>query len=399
MNSIRKQTLSRFVKTGLAITFLLSPVSSFWLDTNQVSAESADNLASTNLKPVWTKTVGDLSQTDIKATLIKNDLYYTVGGKYIAFDALSGKTRWTYRAAASSQTVTDGQSVWVTDTTGQLLKLNAKTGKLQWKVKTQLRPGKGESYSNFSLHLADGVIYVGDEYGLTAYNASNGKVKWKLKGGEHGYNVLLTGKMLVVSTTISGGLTTSSLKGIDAATGKVKWTLNDGDHQDILFSNGKTFYSRDVTEGIDAGYATNIDEIELSSGKIKATRSYVPVDFVEELSAVDVVSDGSYFYVIGKYDERQKQAVVSRFPVNDPSITKPDKTYVFPVPVVDWSIPGRDGIAYARLGNGNLVAMDTNSGKTLASVLYKGTPLPTLVGQDVMIVQYGSKISGVKIGR
>lgn len=95
-----------------------------------------------NLKPIWTKTLGEPSRLNTQATLIKNNLYYTVGKKYVAFDALAGKTRWTYPAAAVSQTVTDDKSVWFTDETGRLIKLNAATGKLQWKVKTQSQPGK-----------------------------------------------------------------------------------------------------------------------------------------------------------------------------------------------------------------------------------------------------------------
>ncbi|WP_339267179.1 PQQ-binding-like beta-propeller repeat protein [Paenibacillus sp. FSL K6-1330] len=397
MYIIQKKTASRLVATSMAVALLASPVSSILSGGPEHVAAAAPvvDKSTLNLKPIWTKTLGEPSRLNTQATLIKNNLYYTVGKKYVAFDALAGKTRWTYPAAAVSQTVTDDKSVWFTDATGRLIKLNAATGKLQWKVKTQSQPGKKESYVSLSLHAADGVIYVGDEYGLTAYNASSGKVKWKLKGSNYGYNLLQTGNILVASTTINGALTTSGLQGIDAKTGKVKWTLTDGDHRDILFSNGKSFYTRDVTEGIDAGYAANIDEINLNNGKIMATHSYIPVDFVEAQSASDVVSDGNYFYVIEKYDENQKKAVVSRFPMDSRSKSEPDKTYVFESGVSEWSL-GDNGIAYIRLENGNLLTLETDTGRTLASVHYKGVPLPTLIGQDVLVVQHGGHISGVK---
>lgn len=396
MYTIRNKTVSRLVVTSMAVALLASPISTILSGSEHVAAAaSAVDKSSHNLKPIWTKTLGDPSRIDTQATLIKNNLFYTVGKKYIAFDALAGKTRWTYPAAAVSQTVTDGKSVWFTDATGRLIKLNAGTGKLQWKVKTQSQPEKKESYVNHSLHAADGVIYVGDAYGLTAYYASSGKVKWKLKGSDQGYKVLQTGKILVVSSIIHGALTTSGLQGIDAQNGKVKWTQTDGDHQDILFSNDKSLYTRDVTEGIDAGFAANIDEMNLNSGKIMSTRSYIPVDFVEDQSASDVVSDGEYFYVIEKYDETQKKAVVSRFPTDSRSKAEPDKTYAFEAGVAEWSL-GDKGIAYVRLENGKLLTIDTNSGRTLASAQYKGTPLPTLIGQDVLVVQHGGQISGVK---
>ena len=124
------------------------------------------------------------------------------------------------------------------------------------------------------------------------------------------------------------------------------------------------------------------------------TRSYIPVDFVEDQSASDVVSDGEYFYVIEKYDETQKKAVVSRFPADSRSKTEPDQTYAFDAGVAEWSL-GDAGIAYVRLENGKLLTLDTNSGRTLASVQYKGTPLPTLIGQNVLVVQHGGQISGV----
>jgi len=396
MDMNRKKTVTRLVVTSMAVALLASPISSMLPGAGHVAAAaSAVDKSSYSLKPIWTKTLGDPSKINPQTTLIKNNLYYSVGKKYIAFDASAGKTRWTYPAAAVSQTVTDGKSVWFTDATGRLIKLNASTGKLQWKVKTQSQPGKKESYVNHSLHAADGVIYVGDAFGLTAYNASSGKIKWKLKGGAHGYKLLQTGKILVATTIIDGALTTSGLQGIDAQSGKVKWTQTDGDHQDILFSNGNSFYSRDVTEGIDAGYAANIDEISLTNGKIMATRSYIPVDFVEDQSASDVVSDGAYFYVIEKYDETQKKAVVSRFKTDSPSKSEPDKTYAFEAKVAEWSL-GDSGTAYVRLENGKLLTLDTNSGRTLASAQYKGTPLPTLIGQDVLVVQHGGQISGVK---
>ena len=124
------------------------------------------------------------------------------------------------------------------------------------------------------------------------------------------------------------------------------------------------------------------------------TRSHIPVDFVEDQSASDVVSDGEYFYVIEKYDETQKKAVVSRFPADSRSKTEPDQTYAFDAGVAEWSL-GDAGIAYVRLENGKLLTLDTNSGRTLASVQYKGTPLPTLIGQNVLVVQHGGQISGV----
>lgn len=46
---------------------------------------------------------------------------------------------------------------------------------------------------------------------------------------------------------------------------------------------------------------------------------------------------------------------------------------------------------------GKLIKLETDSGRTLASVHYKGTPLPTLISQDVLVVQHGGQISGVKM--
>ena len=153
MYTIQKKTVARLVTTGMAVALLASPISSMSPGPGHVaSATSTVEKSSHSLKPIWTKTLGDPSKINPQTTLIKNNLYYTVGKKYIAFDALAGKTRWTYPAAAVSQTVTDGQSVWFTDATGRLIKLNVATGKPQWKVKTQSQPGKKESYVNLSLH-------------------------------------------------------------------------------------------------------------------------------------------------------------------------------------------------------------------------------------------------------
>lgn len=143
MNMNRKKTVSRLVVTSMAVALLASPISSILPGQGHVaSAASAEDKSSYNLKPMWTKTLGDPSKISPQTTLIKNSLYYSVGKKYIAFDASAGKTRWTYPATAVSQTVTDGKSVWFTDATGRLIKLNAATGSCNGRLKpnpSQLR--------------------------------------------------------------------------------------------------------------------------------------------------------------------------------------------------------------------------------------------------------------------
>jgi hypothetical protein len=123
MYIIQKKTASRLVATSMAVALLASPVSSILSGGPEHVAAAAPvvDKSTLNLKPIWTKTLGEPSRLNTQATLIKNNLYYTVGKKYVAFDALAGKTRWTYPAAAVSQTVTDDKSVWFTDATGRLI--------------------------------------------------------------------------------------------------------------------------------------------------------------------------------------------------------------------------------------------------------------------------------------
>ena len=136
MYTIQKKTVARLVTTGMAVALLASPISSMSPGPGHVaSATSTVEKSSHSLKPIWTKTLGDPSKINPQTTLIKNNLYYTVGKKYIAFDALAGKTRWTYPAAAVSQTVTDGQSVWFTDATGRLIKLTSQPASRNGRLK------------------------------------------------------------------------------------------------------------------------------------------------------------------------------------------------------------------------------------------------------------------------
>ncbi|MDX3075490.1 PQQ-binding-like beta-propeller repeat protein [Streptomyces sp. MI02-7b] len=144
-------------------------------------------------------------------------------GKVYAWDAATGRTKWTYAAPSwhdASPAVGDG-TVYAGGKDGDLYALDAATGRPKWKFFT----GFGV-YSTPA--VADGVVYFGTVDGkLHAVDAVTGKEKWTYR----------TAEKIESSPAVAGGQVYISsydyrLYALDAATGAKKWAYNTRSYLD-----------------------------------------------------------------------------------------------------------------------------------------------------------------------
>jgi outer membrane protein assembly factor BamB len=114
--------------------------------------------------------------------VLANRVLYVVrnGGDAYAFDAKTGKLKWTRRLAtlnASSPAWSNGRLFIATLVPGSIKALNAKTGKVIWK---RSLPSRAES----SPIVLGGIVYFGSEDGTVyALRAKNGRKVWTYKAG------------------------------------------------------------------------------------------------------------------------------------------------------------------------------------------------------------------------
>jgi outer membrane protein assembly factor BamB len=153
-----------------------------------------------------------------RSPAIADGVIYVPGGKRLtAYDAATGRTRWTYRSSKGvwSTAAADGL-VCFGDFQGETVHaVDARTGERRWTYDA------GNSITARPV-VADGVIYVGD-YGekLYALDAATGTMKWQAQteGSIHDDPVLADGVLYVASGVYSDG----SVYALDAATGRKIW--------------------------------------------------------------------------------------------------------------------------------------------------------------------------------
>lgn len=131
--------------------------------------------------------------------------------------SLAVKTAWKYSLGKSGQAVFTpalvGDSLFVADADGALARLNAATGKEQWRIKTgsDLTAGVGSNGDVVAVGAAKGVILAFD---------GNGKALWKAQASSEVLSAPVVGSDLVIIRSVDNQVTA-----YDAKTGVRRWFL------------------------------------------------------------------------------------------------------------------------------------------------------------------------------
>ncbi|MBB6669866.1 outer membrane protein assembly factor BamB family protein [Cohnella nanjingensis] len=246
-------------------------------------------------QPKWTADL-DAPLVDAPAGLAtgNGNVYYLNDGKLIAKQAASGKTLWSYAAKLQGgQIAMAGGFLYVSGQEGSVYRVEEKTGSGK-----RVYQAKGEKTAP-ALSVDGGTLYVLAGGTLLSVNLATGKENWRNTDAK----TLPTkiGNTLLAGAVESGALTVMTYYAIDPVTGKSLWRL-EGDHTGPLKVDGDKLYFRDLWPHNDQTETlADIDEVDLKTGKITATKSFVPVKEGEDplyQHASKVVMEGSDIYVV-----------------------------------------------------------------------------------------------------
>jgi len=427
-----KRSFSMLLSASLAISVVpaasAAPVTSY----TDFQFSPANLTPVKALKPAWT------IETDLSTAIVSGDLVvYPKKDKLYAADAATGRNKWTASFKPASEVTVDSGKLYFVDSKGQLVGLNAKTGKPLWKTKTGLSVDNNGN-STVTSKLGGGTLYVSGPMAIQAYNPANGKLLWKQKTESKYWGSQIYGTydgVLVASTTVSGALTVNYYYGYDPKTGKQLWTLG-GNHGPLLDYQKGHLYLRDQFPMNDSDHAILLDKVNVKTGKIAASYQYISVQDSMFQRVDQAVIDGDYLYIaMRKYTKDTLQgysSVVYRYKLDqDPDKQKPTtyedrgdflagpymdrffvqdglqlkavrfdgkmtRTYSMPVnPVSRLDLIGTG--AYAGLSDGNFYLLDIATGQTLGSVHAGGRVYgQTLLAGGMVIVQAEGKLIAVK---
>jgi outer membrane protein assembly factor BamB len=144
-------------------------------------------------------------------------------GDVTAFDARSGRRRWTFPAGGavkSSPSLADGR-LFVATYAGNLYALDPSSGAELWQASVQPRLfGRGRFYSTPA--VAHGRVFLGATDGkVYAYGARSGALRWSFSTGGYVYGSPAIWRDLVLVGSYS-----HRFYALDAATGLVRWSFD-----------------------------------------------------------------------------------------------------------------------------------------------------------------------------
>ena len=303
-------------------------------------------------------------------------------GNLLAFDARTGKPRWSYRAARRIVTgpAVAGGLVYALSQDGVLHAVDARTGRLRW------RRTVGETVADPV--VSGGVVYAGGD-SLHALHPSTGSVRWRGTGA-------------VRTPAVAGGAVyvpaDKRLVALDASTGRTRWTYaSPRGVQPAAAANGlvcfadfqgETLHAVDARTG-ERRWTFDIGETATARPLITDDAVYAG-DFGGKLSALDpatgamrwqsqlegridagpVLAGGTLYVPSGAHSDGSVYAVDAR---------DGRKVWRFQVDEGIESSPAvADGIVYTGCKDGNLYALDARGGSGATTEPRRGEP-----GRDI----------------
>jgi outer membrane protein assembly factor BamB/predicted MPP superfamily phosphohydrolase len=128
------------------------------------------------------------------------------------------KEKWNYQdnSDIGSGAAVSGKLIFTSNTQGEIVALNKKSGKPVWKFKTN-----GKIYSTPA--VKEGIVITGssDSY-IYALRAKTGKLYWKIKTEK-----AVLGNPVIDRNTVYIGSSDGHFRAIDLKTGQLKWDFNE----------------------------------------------------------------------------------------------------------------------------------------------------------------------------
>ncbi len=218
-------------------------------------------LNSENGKPLWRRKVGELNAS---SPAIDNGRVFIANlepGQVVALDAATGKRLWRFDLPDRSETspVVEGDLVVVGCESGDLFALDASTGKVAWQ-----RELGGAIKGGPAIH--NGIVFAGDYGGeLSAVRLTDGSIKWQTSdvGREFSRSGSFYSTPAVAFGRVYIGNKDGRMYSFVEETGKLAWAQSTGGEvysapavadtptavPSVYFGSGDTVYALDAETG------------------------------------------------------------------------------------------------------------------------------------------------------
>ena len=218
-----------------------------------------------NGEVIWSTLVGKIAESSpaIGEGIIA---FGTDQGDIIALDASTGKLKWSYDTGVieikSSPVIANG-TIIIGSNDGSIYALNTEKGNLKWKYST------GDNVES-SPSVKDGVVYVGSkDSSFLAINAASGKLLWKFPD---------SGQVLsapaISNDVVYFGTSNNFIYGLDANSGRVLWKnstgRNDKDYITSPAISGNVVYAA-THSGIVYAYSSGMEISQTPTIEIPAS--------------------------------------------------------------------------------------------------------------------------------
>ncbi|TDC70952.1 serine/threonine-protein kinase [Actinomadura sp. GC306] len=322
-------------------------------------------------KVLWRRPSGDTYLVSAPAVATGAVFVGSEKGNLLAFDARTGRPRWTYKAA---QRITTGPAtaagiVYVLSQDGVLHAVDARTGRLKWQRTvgdTQADPiaAGGLVYSGGAAGHAldaaggavrwrgsaaartpaatDGTVYVPGEKRLVAHDAATGRTRWTYPSPK-GVQDTAAAHGLVCFADFQG----EQVHAVDARTGRRRWTFDIGET-----ATSRPVITREAVFAAD--YGGKVSALDPATGTMRWQ-----VQLEGQIQENPVVAGGVLYVPSGAYSNGGVYALdaatgrkVWRFQVDEGVESSP-------------AVAG--GIVYTGCKDGYLYALDARGGSGTAT--------------------------------
>lgn len=303
-----------------------------------------------------------------------------------SLDPVSGKILWKYstRGPVRNTIVAGCGNVFAQDVYGYLYAVDAVSGKLDWECR--LGVNEGLPPVSDGLAIEDGIIYAGSGKGLSAFEASSGRILWKNEGWSQREGTTAT--LSVGDGVVLGSAQWMALYGNDSSTGKMLWSLSDSGMRYRAASPAIYGHFAYVISG------RSFFILDAKSGKI-VVRKELPYNL--EATSTPVVSGG--YIIFGTADSGLVALDAETLEEKWHFHTGPALLYTAPYTrpfcrTVETSPLVAGDKVYAAASDGILYEIDLKSG--LQTWSYDiGAPLfstPAISGNMLVLADYGGSI-------
>ncbi len=255
-----------------------------------------DNFTSTAPEPPAATTIWS-SEMDVQADQSaagrgsavagEGRIYLIQQGQLLALNAQTGKRVWKYGAKLIAPLLYKDGVIYASSQAGTLYAVNAATGKNKWS-------SSGPSKTPYQLLIDQDQLFAvnGD---IQAYNLKDGKLRWKEDYTETLYlPVQVQGDLVLAEDTISGAYMYDVLHAFDRKTGKQLWDASN--HALPIAAGSGTLLSQQTSSLVNMLPLTTLDTLDAKTGKVLKSVEYNPGN----VNPDEVLNSGGKAWVSGK---------------------------------------------------------------------------------------------------